>query len=365
MVWLTFGLAVFGVVVLQARVGPTLNSLLPASSLAAVTWALYALPFIFVVARLDLLEPEPPGFLASAFGWGALVATPIALVANESGRGILSALWGADFALDWTGALVGPVTEEVMKGLGVVVVVLVARRQVTTVLDGIVYGAFVGLGLQVTENFIVTLDSLTSYVRLVREPVEIVGDTFVYRGLELGLWSHTVYTACAGFGIAYWVVESHRSAWHRTWVAAGSVLAGAALHFVWNAPFTQPADHASHWGALPIYVVKGVPALVLLMVLAAYARGREVSWFAGALRDEDVDVVPLVDRETLRTRRARRDAIVAARTAGGRAAAAACRRLQRAQVALAVVRATGADAVKLDAARSEVRAARAALDAAT
>ena len=94
LVWLTFGLAGFGALVLQANVAAAFDRQLSATSLASVVWALYAVPFVLIVFFLDLLEPEPPAFLGSAFAWGALVATPIALVANRSAQAIMTNLWG-------------------------------------------------------------------------------------------------------------------------------------------------------------------------------------------------------------------------------------------------------------------------------
>ena len=63
-VWLALGLAGFGAVVLQARVSSAFARELSSASLAAVTWSLYAVPFVVLVVFLDLLEPEPPAFLA-------------------------------------------------------------------------------------------------------------------------------------------------------------------------------------------------------------------------------------------------------------------------------------------------------------
>ena len=290
------------------------------------------------------------------------MATPVALVANGSGQVILAELRTASFATEWSAAVVAPVTEEILKTLGVVAVVLVARRQVTTVLDGIVYGAFVGLGFQVSENFLYTTDALRGGL-FGRPPGQVVIDTFVGRGLELGLWSHVVYTALAGFGVAYAVVAAERSLARRLTIATGAVLAAWAVHAVWNAPFTQVPADASTWQELGIYAVKGTPALLLCLALVVFAGRREVVWFAVALRDELPDVITAEEHEALRTRRARRAIVASARRAGGAEAARAARLLHAAQVELAVCKATGADEASLSAARRRVGAARESLAA--
>ena len=51
-------------------------------------------------------------------------------------------------------------SRRLLKTLGVVIIVLVARRQINSVVDGAVYGAFVGLGFQVVEDFIYAVNAV-------------------------------------------------------------------------------------------------------------------------------------------------------------------------------------------------------------
>ena len=361
-VWLTLGLMLFGAVLLQSRIGPAFVREVSAASLAVVIWVLYAVPFVLIVRQLDLLEPEPPAFLACAFAWGALVAAPVALVANTSGRAIITNLHGASAAEDWTGVWVAPATEEVMKVLGVVVMVLVARQQITTVLDGLVYGAFVGLGFQVVENLLYTTDQLRGLL-FGREPGQAVLDVFALRGLELGLWSHVVYSGLAGFGVAYAVAHRRGGPAGRALVAVGCLVLAWALHAIWNAPFTDVPDGAGQAQRLAVYAAKGVPALLLVLALVWLAGRREVVWLDAVLHDEDEVTVSASDRLALVTRRARRAAVAGARRQGGGPAARAARNLQAAQVHLALCKTRTDDAQVLGSARARVAAARAELEA--
>jgi RsiW-degrading membrane proteinase PrsW (M82 family) len=362
--WLFVVLFFLGSAVVFFRAFPALGVDIGATSLAFVAWALYALPFIAVIVGLDLLEPEPPPFLAAAFAWGAVVAVSVAIIANSSLLSIVSKLGGAEFTQEWWPAIAGPSTEEVLKALGIVVVVLIARRQVNTLLDGLVYGAFVGLAFQVSENFLYTVDKLQTTL-FSQTPGSVVGDMLLLRGLGLGLWSHAVYTAIAGVGIAYFVTRTDRSLANRWVVAAGLLMVAWLFHFVWNAPWW--GRHTS--GTLgvddiPVFVLKGLPALLLLFGLWVMAHRREVVWFDDALIEE-TDVTP-EERAALRTLHGRRRAAREDGRRGGPRAALLRRQLQRAQVRLAVaVARSGAhtgDAV--EAARRDVRVARAALDAA-
>ena len=52
----------------------------------------------------------------------------------------------------WAAAIVAPVDEELYKGAGLVIIYLMARSEFDSVMDGLVYGAMIGLGFQVVEN---------------------------------------------------------------------------------------------------------------------------------------------------------------------------------------------------------------------
>jgi hypothetical protein len=186
------------------------------------------------------------------------------------------------------------------------------------------------------------------------------------RGLGLGLWSHAVYTAIAGVGIAYFVTRTDRSLANRWAVAIGLLIVAWVFHFVWNAPWW--GRHTS--GTLgvediPVFVIKGLPALLLLAGLWVMAHRREVVWFDDVLGEETTDVTP-EERAALRTLRGRRRQAREDRRRGGLRAAALRRQLQRVQVrlAVAIARSGNHTGAAVEAARRDVRAARAALEAA-
>jgi hypothetical protein len=138
------------------------------------------------------------------------------------------------------------------------------------------------------------------------------------------------------------------------------------FHFVWNAPWW--GRHTS--GTLgvddiPVFVLKGLPALLLLVGLWVMAHRREVVWFDDALRDEGDDVTP-AERAALCTLHGRRREARDDRHRGGPRAAALRRQLQRAQVrlAVAVARSGSHRGPAVEAARRDVRVTRAALDTA-
>jgi hypothetical protein len=118
--------------------------------------------------------------------------------------------------------------------------------------------------------------------------------------------------------------------------AVGGFVAAWSLHFLWNSPLLVDT---TDWR---LVVVKGLPALLLLLALLHRAQRADSAVFLPALAAvgnpmiaTDADIAALTDRRT------RAHARAEARATGGRAAARAVRQLQRGQADTAVALATG------------------------
>ena len=103
-------------------------------------------PLVACYLWLDRYEPEPIRLLALAFGWGALVATAAALVLQSVDQ------YFAGTSEDMSAAIVAPITEELTKGLFVVLLLWFRRHELDGILDGLVYSGLVGVGFAFTEN---------------------------------------------------------------------------------------------------------------------------------------------------------------------------------------------------------------------
>ena len=73
-------------------------------------------------------------------------------VANNAMRGGVQKLLSAQAFTDWAAAIVAPTNEEFYKTIGLLVLFLIASREFDGVMDGLVYGAMIGLGFQAVEN---------------------------------------------------------------------------------------------------------------------------------------------------------------------------------------------------------------------
>ncbi|HTF07287.1 MAG TPA: PrsW family intramembrane metalloprotease, partial [Asanoa sp.] len=247
----------------------------PTATLTAlVLFGLYAVPFCVFVAALDYLEREPPLLLATAFAWGGLVATSISIRGNAAVHNLVAKLASPGLAAEWGSALAGPTVEETAKALGIVAIVLVARAQVNSVLDGVVYGSLVGLGFQVVEDVVYAINAVAVAGR--GDQIAPVVATFLLRGFLAGLWSHTLFGALAGAGIGYLAVRTDRSLFSRVGVAVLSVLGAMAIHFLWNSPLLSLGGGAGIFGDL---FVKGLPPLLMILFLVRGVRHREADYY--------------------------------------------------------------------------------------
>jgi protease PrsW len=307
----------------------------------ALSWLLlllYLVPVFVVVYLLDAYEREPLSLVLGALLWGAVAATSLAGLANHDWGAVVARLLGPDVAARWTAALTAPLVEETLKAVGVVLIYLIARSEINGVVDGFVYGAMVGLGFAVVENVFYFVGQFGG------QPAGVVGGFFV-RVLASGLYGHVLYTGLTGMGIAWFVTRTDQRLGRRLLVAAALCLLAVLAHFLWNSPLlnllpTGEVTPLEQLVAIPLAAaVKGIPLLVLVVLLITLARRQERRWLeaaaAGELGGPALTAEELHVLEQPRRRwRARR----AMRRRAGRRAAALLRRLQRQQLSLAMLR---------------------------
>lgn len=270
--WLT--VATSAVLGLGALVVAALIVLSGGPEAALVGFVLAALPvpvLVAVLLWLDRYEPEPWRYVISAFGWGAVVATTLGVLFTAVGSGL------SDTTASLDGVVWAPVTEELSKGLFIVLVVLLRRREVDGVLDGIVYGGMVGVGFAFTEN---VLYYMNVYDAGPAQPHGLAAATglFVMRGV-MSPFAHPLFAAATGVGVAL-AVHSTRRLGRALWPLAGYVVA-VMLHSAWNAS----ALIGGGAGFLVTYVAVMMPAFALLVGVALWVRRREGRVLATALAD--------------------------------------------------------------------------------
>jgi RsiW-degrading membrane proteinase PrsW (M82 family) len=133
-----------------------------------------------------------------------------------------------------------------------------------------VLGAFCGVGFQIVEGYAFAMSS--TVLNRAGDVVEPVIAVFIVRGVLAGLWSHAVFTAIAGAGVAY--AATRRTA-RSVWVAAGALAGVIALHALWNSPLLRDGLGLGAFGVLAGVMLKGLPAVLIVWWLVRWTKRAE------------------------------------------------------------------------------------------
>ena len=225
-----------------------------ASTLSAVV----GLVFLAWAARL---KPTVLSWLA-AFGWGTGGALIFAGYGNTVIDSAVAASNLSDDAVDVvTSVVTGPLVEETGKGIGVLVLVLAARKLLTRPAQGGVIGALVGLGFAWGED-------VGYYVSALEDGMSGLWESFLARAL-LGAYGHAIFTGVFGYALA-WAVLRARNVLVGLFAAAGGFVGALALHAQANGVgFLAPEDSWNlTYGAIEI------PVLVVSVALLVWGLRR-------------------------------------------------------------------------------------------
>ena len=162
---------------------------------AVVPIAIYSL----LMWWADRYEREPFWLLGVAFLWGAIPAIVFTVI---TGLFIGGSLEEGSTSIFYY-CIEAPIVEEFVKGLAVLGLFVFHRRQFDGVLDGLVYGALVGFGFSMTEDFLYYVSALSEGGLAGLLPV------MVLRGIFFAL-NHSVYTGLLGIGFGLASVSRSR-----------------------------------------------------------------------------------------------------------------------------------------------------------
>jgi RsiW-degrading membrane proteinase PrsW (M82 family) len=270
----TFTLLVSVVIVLCAVVMGVVLLLAGAPTalvIGMVLASLPVLPLLGVYMWLDRYEPEPKSLLALGLGWGAFVATSVALVLQLFDQFALG-------ASDTTSTVItAPVTEEALKGLFILLLLYFRRQELDGVLDGIVYAGMVGIGFAFTENI---LYLATAYMGGHGSPggLQDAVALFIMRCV-FGPFAHPFFTAFTGIGVGIAVTSRRKVV--RVVAPLVGYLCAVVAHAVWNGSLVL--DHGNPTGPAYFFVI--VPAFLLAAAFALWARQREGRIMTASLAD--------------------------------------------------------------------------------
>ncbi len=150
---------------------------------------------MIIIWWLDRFEKEPIWLLLLVFLWGCVPSIIISLIFEMVASVPIGLAIGFGYGGNLISAvIVAPIVEESAKALALFIVFLVLRNEFDDILDGIIYGAIVGLGFAFTEDLFYLFNSLSM------GGVAEMGFVFLLRIFVFGL-NHAFFTSITGIGL--------------------------------------------------------------------------------------------------------------------------------------------------------------------
>ncbi len=227
--------------------------------------------YFTLIYWVDRYEKEPLWLLLSAFLWGAIPSIIIAFLFNSVLSIPIYLLAGEATGEGLAASLIAPPVEESIKGIALLGILFFWRHEIDSVLDGIIYGAMVGMGFAMVEN-------VYYFINVFNESgTEAWQVNIIMRAVIFGL-NHSLFTSMTGLGIAIARMTKNQAL---KWIApvAGWMMA-MFLHFIHNATVSVGnllclVALTSDWG--------GVWIMLAIMI---WALVQERQWLRQYLTDE-------------------------------------------------------------------------------
>jgi RsiW-degrading membrane proteinase PrsW (M82 family) len=218
-----------------------------------IAFGLLGVAYLAFIRHEDRYTTVPPKLAVAGFVWGAVGAIGIALLGNEAVMSLYGKTLGASFAHDWAAALAAPIDEELAKGAGVLLLLTLAPRLIRSPFDGLVLGALVGLGFQISEDISYAfIGAANSFGDLGAAWATIAARTFS------SIASHWMYSGVFGAGLIWFIGRPDVPA--RRGLGAGLMLTAMLMHGLWDASPAIGGDSAFGW-IVPAAVAGGLIAL--------------------------------------------------------------------------------------------------------
>jgi RsiW-degrading membrane proteinase PrsW (M82 family)/pSer/pThr/pTyr-binding forkhead associated (FHA) protein len=219
--------------------------------LAFVVSFIPALGINVLMNFIDRYEREPWFLRLAAFLWGAIIAIPPALFIESFIDGFITHLWGGDSQVvshAFLSGLGAGITEETVKGLGLLLLFFILRDEFDNITDGIVYGALIGAGFAMVENVFYFL----------RNPNDM--SALIIGRIILGWLSHSTFTVC--FGVALGYIRHTRVRWRHSIVPLSGYLLAVGLHTIFDFVDILVRDMVPAYGNSPTVARFAILAVV-------------------------------------------------------------------------------------------------------
>jgi protease PrsW len=218
--------------------------------------------YIALVLWIDRYEGEPLWMLATAFLWGALVATFAAFFLNTTLQLVVTAVASASAGEAFAAVVSAPIVEESGKALILFIFFFWKKDEFDGVIDGVVYASMAALGFAMSENILYYGKAAAA------GGGGALTATFILRGF-FAPFSHPLFTSLTGIGLGL-ARQSNNLAIKIVTPVIGLLMA-IFMHSLWN-------GSAVFGGGLVFmltYILVMVPAFFIMLIVISLALRRE------------------------------------------------------------------------------------------
>ena len=260
--WVYCLLVVVGAVVLSGQISIAAVAYSGALVSGIIAFGLLAIAYLWFIHYEDRYTTVPRKLAAAGFVWGAVAAVgAFALLGNDAMMNLYTKAFGASFGFDWGAALAAPIDEELAKGAGILLLLTLAPRLIRSPFDGLVVGALVGLGFQISEDISYAfIGAANSFGDLGAAWATIIARTLA------SIPSHWMFSGIFGAGLVWFIGRPEVPA--RKGLGAGLMLTAMLMHGLWN------ASSAIGGGSVFAWIV---PATVACVLIAVFVRVYETT----------------------------------------------------------------------------------------
>jgi RsiW-degrading membrane proteinase PrsW (M82 family) len=246
-----------------------------------VAFAIYTIPWLVLLAYHNRYTRQPGSLLVAAFVWGAAAATFwIALPANGAFLSLYGKAFGQGWVTDWGAGLTAPINEEIGKGLGLILLLGLARKLVRSPFDGLIIGAYIGLGFQISEDVLYAFNNTA-----MNFGADQAGSAWQIVAIRsaTGLFGHVLFSAVFCSGLMWLLGRGDRPRRLRGLLL---MLAAMIAHGAWDDMSALGYLIAGNYGVLLMIVVLPIADLLLLWLAFRLAVPQEQAWLRAILAPE-------------------------------------------------------------------------------
>lgn len=235
----------------------------PVALLLGLVTATIPVPlYVALVLWIDRYESEPLWMLATAFFWGAFIATFFAFLLNTTSQGIVGVLTNAEAGEAFAAVVSAPIVEETGKALILFIFFFAKKDEFDGVVDGIVYASMTALGFAMSENILYYGKAAAM------GGGEALTGILIIRGF-FAPFSHPLFTSLTGIGLG--LARQSGNIVVKLLTPVVGLLMAIFMHSIWNGS----AVFGGGGIFLLTYILVMVPAFIIMLVVIGLALRRE------------------------------------------------------------------------------------------